>query len=601
MSSQPENSGAHLRSENDGSAKINDCAALLRSPESNIRLMLNRQRSSVKGFLESLEERGYNTLQRQLVADLAGLDPFSVESSYRASPSDPAYAAYLLPTPLADDVGLTDQRRLEQALNRPSVDEWFREVEKDPSVLGRRWALNDSSDLGITSVLGHALRRRGAELQANLDKLPRGSFGLHELAVAIEVGMPRDRFLEALDLSNADPRQTWRHYRLRRDINLAVIAVFNMRPEILRALMDQGVEPSSSGYSVLDEVAFSTVISRASLSEVVRQLVQANDQPFFPSTIEVLKRRFPGVPEPELHPDAILALAIPGIEDAGKRLALTSEELEGRIAEARRVEEQCREGWLAAEDVPTQTLAAKIRYEEELSRKLDQVAGGASLEAKSVLAQADLAFLSAIGPLREALSNRKWPEVLRLAEETFAEFPDGAYREDFYAVLITFALRSDAPMDVLRVLIDRNDGLLPPYAVMAAAGSRDGSVAMAEQLEQLYELDVHFVDDRGRNAVSAAVERLHDPETAVSWLNYLMTRSVTTKPSPLGLDPLDKVLLAVLEDPVLASAGVRIARLLIDNGASIELSHRQVVEQIRATRPEEFEFLVDSIPVLTPS
>ena len=84
----------------------------------------------------------------------------------------------------------------------------------------------------------------------------------------------------------------------------------------------------------------------------------------------------------------------------------------------------------------------------------------------------------------------------------------------------------------------------------------------------------------------------------MQWLEYLMGRSVSTKPSPLGLDPLDTVLLAILESPSVTPAGVELARFLIDNGSPIELSHRQLVQQIQTADADRYELLVAVIPAL---
>ena len=609
-----------LRMGDDG-AGSSDCLALAGGAASNSRLMAKRQQSDVRSFFGSLEELGFDKLQRTLVADLAGLDPFSIELR-RNSPREPSYAKDLLPPPGTTDVGLTTQRRLDKALSNPGLDGWIREVQHDPTVLRHRWpGAVVSEDLSLrtwhTSVLGHALRTRSTEIQAHLHELPEGSFGLHELAVAIEVGMPTDGFLEALDRSDADPGESWSHHRLPRDVNLSVVAVFNARPGILRALLARGVEPSSNGHSVLDEVAVSSAIARGPMADVARQLAGVNDQPFFPSTIATFKRRFPMIPELVLHPDSVAALATSGVGGAVERAASMSGRWEEKVAEARRVEERCLDIWLDAADVPLPSLAAKLRHEERLRQELDEVLKTGTQQAEALLEDADRAFLVSIDLLREALDealmDNEWSEILSLADEAFATFPfpDGVVdHETYYLYFLRTALDWGAPMDVVRALVDRTGGALPPDVIMTLVGSRNGSVAFAEELESLFGLDVHFVNDNGRNAVSEAVADFRTytgaglssaDQRTMRWLDYLMSRSVTTKPSRFGLDPLDTVLLAILENPAAAPVGVGVARLLIDNGAPIEPSHRQLVEQIRTADYDRFELLVDSIPALSRS
>ena len=599
-----------LRSRGGGSEN-SECLALAGSPASNSRLMVKNQWTDVWAFFGSLEKQGFDTLQRQLVADLAGLDPFAAESRYR-SPRNPSYANTLLPAPDAGSVNFATRRRLVDALNSPGIQEWIREVQNDPAVLRHRWIGSvphgSSFEAWHSSVLGHALRTRTADVQAHWRDLPAGSFGLHELAVAIEVAMPADRFLDALDRSAVDPGESWRHHRLRRDVNLSVVAVFNARPAILRALMARGVEPSSTGHSVLDEVAASAAIARESMADIVRLLAGSNDQPFFPSTIETLKGRFPMIPELVLHPDSMDVLATGGIESVAEQLAAVSGRWDGKVAEAHRVERRCRDIWLDATEVSPQSLAGKLRRQEESNQRSARAFGEVAQEATGVLEDVDPAFLASIEPLRKALADNEWLDVLRLADETAAMLPDGV-DEDLHLFLLRAALRSGAPLDILRAMIDRTGGSLPRDAIMTLVGSnRNGSMATAAELDNLFGLDFHFVDDHGRNAVGKVVDMFRNyslegssdvvNQRTLRWLDYLTSRSVTTNPSRLGLDPLDKVLLVILENPAAAPAGIGVARLLIDNGALIELSHRQLVDQIRSADSDLFKLLVAGIPVL---
>lgn len=601
-----------LRLSDKDAAHNSDCIDLAGDATSNSRLMLDRQQSAVRAFFETLDQKGLDVQQRQLVADGASLDPFSVEPG-RSSPRDSSYASYLLPTPLTANISLSVHRRLDEALQNPTLDQWILEVVNEPSVLGKRWkptVVNGATlELRHTSVLGHVLRHRGAELLAHLDQLPSGSFGLHELAVAIETGWPTDRFLEALDGSHADPRAKWSHHRLHRDVNLAVVAAFNGRSRILRALMDRGVEPSAAGHSVLDELAIAPGIDRVAMENIVRELAGMGDQPYFPSTIETLKLRYPDLPELVIHPDAAIALAMPGVEAGVERMTSISAEWGQKVAAARRVEELCRETWLAAADIATQSLVAKMQHQLELDRRFDQVIGEASRKAQSFADHADPPFLNAMELLRNALVLEDWPQVLSLADEAvLTTFPEGADREGFYLTLLGAALRWGAPLDAVRILVDRSGGSLPPDTIMSLVGGDADSPAMALELERLYGLDVHFLDQNGRNAVSKALQRFRESTEqgvaagrTILWLDYLMERFVSTKPSPLGLDPLDTVLLAILENPSGTPAGVGLARFLIDNGAPIEMSHRELVQQIRAADANRFELLVAAIPALTSS
>lgn len=594
----------------DDRVAIADCLDQAGQAASNSRLMPDRRQSTVRLFFGALEKQGFDLLKRQLVADGAGLDPFSVETGSK-SPAEASYSAYLTPPPDTLPLGLAERRRLNGTLRDPSDDAWVHEILKDPTVLRQRWVPTVldgvSFDVRHTSVLGHLLHTRRVEVQEHMEAFPHRSFGLHELAVGIETGLPAARFLEALERSGIDPGESWRHHRLRREVNLAVVAAFNGRPDILHAFMQWGVEPSSAVNSVLDELAVARGIDRVAMEHVVLELASTGDRPFFPSSIKTFKRWFPEIPEFALHPDSSMALAAPGMDDGVKRLTSIMAEWNKKVAEARQVEERCKDSWLAATVVPVESLVAKVKHQQDMDGRLERHMEQGHLNARSVTDGADPEFLNAIDLLRPALSSEDWSEVLRLADEaSMTTFPNGVDRDGFHLTLLYAALRGGAPMDAVRALVDRSDGALPSNTIMWLVGSSDPdqSLATAEALERLHGLNVHFVDEHGRNAVNRTVQRFR--KTAIMdegtrrWLDFLMNRSVTVKPSPFGLDPLDTVLLAILENPSATPEGVGLARVLINNGAPIETSHRELVQQIRATDADRFEVLVAEIPALIP-
>ena len=194
----------------------------------------------------------------------------------------------------------------------------------------------------------------------------------------------------------------------------------------------------------------------------------------------------------------------------------------------------------------------------------------------------------------------RWEEAIALAEE----FGFGAY--NFFDSLLSKALNHGAPMDSISDLIERNGGKLPEGAILILARAGwDGAADVATILERDHGLNLHFVDDQGRNAMSAAVERFYDfprmdrPDAdTLRMVTYLMDRLVSAKPSARGFDPLDIVLLEMVETPLTGAAGTLYVRLLLDYGAPIELSHRQLAAQLRSTAPDAYRYLIERVPEL---
>lgn len=173
--------------------------------------------------------------------------------------------------------------------------------------------------------------------------------------------------------------------------------------------------------------------------------------------------------------------------------------------------------------------------------------------------------------------------------------------------LLFGALFFGAPMDVIEALIDRVGGALPERAILTlAAAPNEQALAVAKTLGQHYDLDLHFIDERGRNAVSEAVSLFWDTqlnsvvvdENVARWLTFLADNSVAMKPDGGGMDPLDIVLLEMLRRPATNRAGVRVARFLIDHGAPVGASHQDLVEEIALADWDGYRRLMQEVPEL---
>lgn len=132
-----------------------------------------------------------------------------------------------------------------------------------------------------------------------------------------------------------------------------------------------------------------------------------------------------------------------------------------------------------------------------------------------------------------------------------------------------------------------------------------GAVELAETLVQTHGLDVHYVDVDGHNALTIAAEYFYDipsweaDEDSLELIDFLLAHSVTTKPTAGGLDALDRVLLGILNAPrQKVDAGIEFLRHLIDRGAPVELSHREVAQMISVSDMDAHARLIEAVPEL---
>ena len=177
--------------------------------------------------------------------------------------------------------------------------------------------------------------------------------------------------------------------------------------------------------------------------------------------------------------------------------------------------------------------------------------------------------------------------------------------------LLNIALELGAPVDVVVDLVKLNGGTLPDDAITTIAlHSRNvvgwsGAVELAGTLLQNHGLDVHYVDQDGHNALTIAAGYFYDLPSweanrdSLELIDFLLAHSVTTKPTPGGLDALDRILLGILDTPrQKVDAGIEFLRHLIDRGAPVELSHREVAQMISVSDTGAHARLIEAVPEL---
>lgn len=557
---------------------MEDCLAALAVPEGSSRLLAEQRTLDIASFLEQLG----SPLEKALVADMAGYRPQTASFLDNGLPAS-LFWTYSAPHPAGERrLPAAERRALEGLLARGVEGLW----ELDDATLGSRW--------GDTSFTGHLIRltgERGGALRSALPSLAgRLPITSHELAIAIEEGVPLADFSVLVDAASVDLAATWRN-----GANLAKLAAIHGRPDILGFLMSNGVDPlaaTSWGHrTVLDDIASLPKPPDAEpLAAVVEQLVAAGGRPRLPSTLAALRKWLPDTTLPALHPDAAAALT-PALASAARTVAEMDARWQQRIAAAERMEARCEA--LARSDryagaFAGTGLAAKQRHSDALLRReqrwLDSLGDATEAEGDGAAGESSEAEQALV----DAVSDGRWMDAVALADEI------GGYR---HLILLFIALGADAPRDVLLALAQRNGGAVPKEAASYLADNdRPDASAIAEALEP-FGFDPHYVDERGRNAFSVLAEGDLD-QGAWRFARYLASRSVTAKPTAFGLDPLDITLQRLLKLPRWRRGNIRFARFLIDHGAPVESSHRQLARRIATADANIYQRLVATVPEL---
>ena len=564
-----------------------DCPAVVSSD-----LVTLQKRNVVGVFLDAVERR-HGKLQRRLVADLASYRP----KSFDIRDSTVGVFAENRP-PRSDHLAGGSHSASEARFAREGLAGVLTTADV-PALQARR---------GSSTVLGEFIRQHVGGFQDVLAN-PVGltAFGAHELAIAIEEGITVAEFEQLLDESGADINAGSTGGG-----NLVRTAAINGRPDILRALINRGAVlrndevVASRTSSVLDDMAglLRTLPppDQASFAAVAAQLVAAGERPFLPSTAAAFERSGPGVQTMTLHPRAaeLVTSAAVGADAAG--LALLLAEWDERIDDAKQAEDHCARQPLEpnwAEDA-TRSLAAKLGHEPRVEQP--SAAARALLESTTKQIRAD----------------PRWPELWAALAEVFRH-PDasnwhaamaltGQWPEvDLHGILLDLALGSGASLEVIRELAERCGGL-PTDAIMKLVRRPwPGGAAVAEALLWEFEMDVHVVDDQGRDALrnlaegffaNAAFQKPNPPALAMA--AFLGEYSMAEGTSAAGLDALDYVLHEALAQPNRATAAGRFARVLIDHGASVARSHRELMALIAESSPVAATRIVEAVPELAP-
>ncbi|MBR8841924.1 hypothetical protein [Pseudoalteromonas sp. JC3] len=170
-------------------------------------------------------------------------------------------------------------------------------------------------------------------------------------------------------------------------------------------------------------------------------------------------------------------------------------------------------------------------------------------------------------------------------------------QQEMLNALLTMAISTNASIDEITRLLEKG-ARLGPQTILNLV--RTHNLPLIKALVK-YDLDLHFVDPLGRNALLYAV-LLRTPKI----MTYLLRHKVSVKPDPYGLDALDFALeqvengasameLAAGNNMSLNDSFFYISQLLYA-GAPIESSHKQRVAAYQNSNPILYKEIISAFP-----
>lgn len=526
-----------------------DCAVLMTTIEGSPELARFRRDLEIDLFLR---DQGFGWLERELVMDLAGYREQRAALAFKRN--HPIETS----PPLSND----RRRRLGDTLQRAGVLRYF----------GTGW----HSEIPV----------------------PELTFGHHEAARAIKHGVSAEALMELIDASGIDPTVVSRYGAA----SLVRTAAMHGRPDLVRFLLERGVDPTRKRGSVLDDLPFAWEQNsrRVMYAEVIGLLSAAGDRPYLPSTLKEITKAMPDyVSVPRLHAASAMAIQTPQVRDAADGLTELVAAWEAKLDDAASVERRCRD-WLnvANERNP---LGRHGRNESKFAdpKMLEQAKGLLALAEEQIKAGNVPEETKAFVRMLDLWSAGLWKDAFAVADEW-----DLGYEE-----LLVQSLKHGAPFEVVMEVVRRNGGRIPQDAILHLAYSPwSGATEVAETLVAVYGMDSHFVSPDGRSAYDELVEQFYNlkgpnnigqPEPA-GWAmaQFLARQGVAAVPSGSGSDPLHRVLRNALEFPFTVPAAVAYARLLVDQGAPVGSTHRKFAAWLAEVNREGYQQLVEAVPEL---
>ena len=180
----------------------------------------------------------------------------------------------------------------------------------------------------------------------------------------------------------------------------------------------------------------------------------------------------------------------------------------------------------------------------------------------------------------QSIQTGRWDQALATVERLIEQDTSDESQQDtgYYDFLLSLAVSQDAPAAFIQQLFDKGAKLADNVILSLAMGNK---IAMAEQLLN-HGLNLHYVDDNGKNAVSQSVLSSHR-----KMFEFLTRHQVALESQTGQFDPLNYALQRIGK----SLAAVAFVEQLIILGKQVDESHKQQLELIRIEYPNIYHQL----------
>jgi hypothetical protein len=279
-----------------------------------------------------------------------------------------------------------------------------------------------------------------------------------------------------------------------------------------------------------------------------------------------------------VYPDNQKVLEIVGLQ----KLKEAIKNLDAEISKFLSIEQKCEIEFgltvyseeLLNQDIHVMEVLSKLEKSNSSDRKRKLIFE--KLEQLEQLEQMKQEDLFQMDKLINLSITKNWKDALAISEE-LTTTNDEESTLAYLNLLLVQAITNSAPFDFIEELLIKGAILQDNTIILLTLTN---NLKLIRPL-QAYGLNIDYVDDRGKNALSYSVES----DLSKNIFHFLLENNINTKPNNKLLDPLNYALKYVEK----SSVGVYYANHLINLGVAVNNSHAQQLELLKISFPSRYE------------
>jgi len=219
------------------------------------------------------------------------------------------------------------------------------------------------------------------------------------------------------------------------------------------------------------------------------------------------------------------------------------------------------------------TLAGKIQIEEEIRKKI-MGDGNTAQHKTETMEDINSTKLELFKDLFEYSGEKRWDDF----SHTVASLEE--FNSETLHIALFQAIVDGAPIEVITALISRGAVIMPEALSILA---QQNNVRLTKQLIPLG-LDIHQKDGFYKTGIQNTLEFFKSRQM----FDFLLANGVTVNtPASQGRDALDLALMRLLEN----NDGLYYAMKLLEHGAVVANSHRELFTQLKTDKPQAYQAL----------